>query len=279
MMKMHRPIARALLALTAAASAAPAFAQGPGDFAKEPAAHRPTVTATRGLVTGGHPLASISGMRILLQGGNAFDAAAAVHAVLGMVKVSSTGPGGNGFATVYVKSTGKVYSVSMAGAAPRALPAEKMTPKTLSEGTEAGMVGGMVGGWISMLDKFGTMTLAQVLQPAIEYAENGVPVDAAVARAIEGRKAFFEKYPTSARVFLPGGRAPKAGELFRWPDYGRTLRRLADAEQYKLGETPHGLRVVGAFERGGRSLAVGWTRGHRVGAVGVRPALDGHGDV
>src|SRR5688572_14386832 len=132
---------------------APVYAQDPANPPTQ-RTHRPVVTATRGLVTGGHPLASTSGLRILLQGGNAFDAAVAVHAVLGIVKISSSGPGGNGFATIYEKSTGKVYSLNATGAAPRALQADKMTPETLSDGPKAGMVPGVLGGWIALLDRF-----------------------------------------------------------------------------------------------------------------------------
>jgi gamma-glutamyltranspeptidase/glutathione hydrolase len=122
------------------------------------------------------------------------------------------------------------------GAAPRSLPVEKMTEQTLNEGIQAGMVPGMLGGWIALLERFGTMSLAQVLQPAIDYAENGHPIESSIARAIEGRKDFFAKYPTSANVFMPGGRVPKTGELFRYPDYARTLRRLVDAEKTALAQ-------------------------------------------
>jgi gamma-glutamyltranspeptidase/glutathione hydrolase len=231
----YRPITLAVFMATGISWVAPVYAQDPANPPTQ-RTHRPVVTATRGLVTGGHPLASTTGIRILLQGGNAFDAAVAMHAVLGMVKISSSGPGGNGFATIYEKSSGKVYSLNATGAAPRALQADKMTPETLSNGVTAGMVPGLLGGWISLLDRFGTKSLAEVLQPAIEYAENGHPIEPSIVRAIEGRKEFFQKYPSSAAVFLPGGRVPKAGEMFRYPDYGRTLRRLVDAEKAALAQ-------------------------------------------
>jgi gamma-glutamyltranspeptidase/glutathione hydrolase len=233
-----------LISIVAAATIgfAPAAAQAPGaTLVTHPTAHRPAVTATKGLVTGGHPLGSMSGMRILLAGGNAFDAAVAVHAVLGLVKMSSSGPGGNGFATIYEASTGKVYSLNATGAAPMALPPEKMTAESLSQGIQAAMVPGLLGGWIDLLDRFGTMSLEQVLGPALEYAENGHPIEASMARAIEGRREFFERHPSSARVFLPEGRSPQPGEMFRYPDYARTLRRLIAAEKSALaqGKTRH----------------------------------------
>lgn len=194
--------------------------------------HRPEVTGVHGLVTtGGQPLAAMAGARILMKGGNAIDAAVAVLATLNVVEPANSGAGGNGFMTYFDRASGKVYSLNMTGAAPKSLRAASMTPETLGEGVQAGIVPGLFGGWIAMLDRFGTMRLGELLEPAIDYAENGHPLDKTVVRGIEGRKTVFQKYPTSAKLFLPNGRVPEVGEMFRNPDLARTFRRVATAER------------------------------------------------
>src|SRR5579862_9858721 len=90
-------------------------------------AHRPSVPGVHGLVTAGHPLAAMAGLKILMKGGNAIDAAAAVGATLNMMEPQMNGIGGNGFMTIFDKRSGRVYSLAMAGAAPKALKAEAMT--------------------------------------------------------------------------------------------------------------------------------------------------------
>jgi gamma-glutamyltranspeptidase / glutathione hydrolase len=197
-------------------------------------AYRPAVPGTHAIVTSAHPLSSMAGMQLLLRGGNAADAAVAIAAVLNVVEPQSSGIGGNGFVTYYDKKSGKVLSLSMAGAAPKAMRGEEMTEETLDAGIKAGIVPGNLGGLIALLDRFGTRSLAEVLQPAIGYAKEGHPINPGLASAIAGRRAFFEKTPTSARVFLPKGRAPEAGELVTMPDLAATFEKLVDAEQAAL---------------------------------------------
>jgi len=199
-------------------------------------AHRPAVPAVHGLVTGGHPLASMAGIRILLAGGNAVDATVAVGAVLNVVKPASSGAGGNGFFTIYDRETDRVYSMNATGAAPLALRPETMGPDDLLRGIRAGIIPGTVGGWIAMLDRFGTMTLGQVLEPAIAYAEGGHPIDPSVARGIAQQEELFRAWPTSARTFLPEGRAPSPGDRVRMPELAATFRKLAAAEAAALAE-------------------------------------------
>ncbi len=193
-------------------------------------AHRPAVPGVRGLVTAGHPLASMAGMRVLMQGGNAADAAVAVLAVLGQVEPMMSGAGGNGFLTVYEVETDRVYSLNATGAAPAALDAADLDPDELHRGMRAGVVPGLFGGWIALLERFGTMTLAQVLEPAIEYAEQGHPVDPFVVRSITRSRELLERYPSTRAVFLPDGEPPVAGQLVRYPDLAGTFHKLIEAE-------------------------------------------------
>src|SRR5215470_9443145 len=133
---------------------------------------RPAVAGLNGLVATGHPIASSAGLQMLLKGGNAFDAAVAVGAMAPLGEPEMNGIGGNGFATVFDKKSGKVLSLSMAGAAPKGLKPAEMTPETLNAGINAGIVPGNLGGYLAMLDRFGTMSVADVFAPAIEIAEH-----------------------------------------------------------------------------------------------------------
>ncbi|HUE85765.1 MAG TPA: gamma-glutamyltransferase [Vicinamibacterales bacterium] len=213
-------------------------------------AYRPEVPGTRALVTSAHPLASMAGMQVLMSGGNAADAAVAIAATLNVVEPQSSGIGGNGFATYFDKPSGQVHSLSMAGAAPSGIEPAEMTAETLNQGIKAAIVPGNLGGLISLLDKYGTRTLGEVLAPAIRYAEEGHPVHEGLASGVAGRQAFFQKFETSARVFLPSGRPPEAGDLFRMPDYAATLKRLIEAEvEASRGGASRQQALGAAFDR------------------------------
>lgn len=211
---------------------------------------RPAVAALNGVVTSGHPIASSAGLQILLKGGNAFDAAVAVGAMAGLGEPEMNGIGGNGFMTIFDKKAGKVHSVSMAGAAPKAVKPAEMTPELLNAGMKAGIVPGNLGGYLSLLDRLGTMSLADVLAPAIEYAEKGYPIDVMLAQSIDRGKNNLGRYPTTAKIFLPNGQPLKAGELFKNPDYATTLRKLVDAEKQALAKkATRSAAIKAAFDR------------------------------
>src|SRR5688500_9607602 len=211
---------------------------------------RPAVAALNGVVTTGHPIASSAGLQMLLKGGNAFDAAVAVGAIAGLGEPEMNGIGGNGFVTLYDKRSGKVHSVSMAGAAPKAVKPAEMTPETLNAGMKAGIVPGNLGGYLSILDKLGTMSIAEVFAPAIEYAERGYPIDQALAGSIDRGRNNLAKYPTTAKIFLPNGQPIKAGELLKNPDYAATLRKLVDAEKQALAKkATRSQAIKAAFDR------------------------------
>jgi gamma-glutamyltranspeptidase/glutathione hydrolase len=192
---------------------------------------RPAVTGLHGLVSSGHPIASSAGLQMLLKGGNAFDAAVAVGAAAALGEPEMNGIGGNGFMTIYEKKSGRVMSLAMTGAAPRALKPSDMTPATLNAGMLAGIVPGNLGGYLSLLERYGTMTVADVFAPAIELAEKGYPIDPMLAQSIDRGKNNLSKYPTTAKIFLPGGQPLKEGDLLKNPDYAATLKKMVEAEQ------------------------------------------------
>ena len=198
------------------------------------ATYRPAVIGVNGLVTSANPLVSQAGLQILMKGGNAIDAAVAVAATLNVIEGSHSGMGGNGFATIYWAPDNKILSLGLTGAAPYAVDPETLTQADLSSGYKAGLVPGALGGWLAALQRFGTMSLKEVMEIAINYAEYGFPIDSRLSSYIERTKSTFELFPSSARVFLPNGRAPQVGEIFVLKDLANTFKKLVAAEQTAL---------------------------------------------
>ena len=202
---------------------------------RELTAHRPEVPYVHGLVVAGHPLASMAGLRMLMQGGLAADAAVATMATLAVVEPWASGPGGNGFLTYFNKADGKVDNLSFTGAAPMAIKPEAMTAKDLDTGIKASVVPGAFGGWIEVMKRFGKLSLKDALGPAIDYARNGHPLDEDIAKTIDKYK-MVENHPTSAAIFRPDGKPVSGQQIFRDLPLANTYQRLVDAEQVALAQ-------------------------------------------
>ncbi|MBY5931958.1 gamma-glutamyltransferase family protein [Tateyamaria omphalii] len=193
---------------------------------------RPEIRGTFGVATSTHWIASAVGMGILEKGGNAFDAAVATALTLQVVEPHLNGPAGDMPAIFYSAETGKVEVLCAQGVAPEAATIEHYTDQGLAlipgSGLLATVVPGAFDGWMLMLRDHGTMTLRDVMQPAIDYARDGHPVLPRVANTIAGLQTFFEKeWPTSAAVWTPQGRAPEPHALFKNPALAATYERLA----------------------------------------------------
>jgi gamma-glutamyltranspeptidase/glutathione hydrolase len=174
--------------------------------------------------------------RILQAGGNAFDAAVAGQAALGMTDFAMNGVGSDAEILIYNAKEKKVYSINAEPRAPKLATIDwykKNNGGILpdSDGLLAGGIPGVVDAWYTILDHWGTMSFEQVLQPAIDLAENGFPLSERLSRIIAESQKKIRKYPTTAKIYLPDGRAPKAGEIFRNPDLARTLKKLVEAEK------------------------------------------------
>jgi gamma-glutamyltranspeptidase / glutathione hydrolase len=181
--------------------------------------------------------------RILEKGGNAFDAIVAGQAVLGIVDGAMNGIGSDATLLVYDAKTKKVYSINAEGTAPKLATIEWYKEHNggelpVNDSLLSGTVPGCVDAWYILLDRWGTMTFGEVLKEAIDLAENGFPVGDSLARALAAAQK-IRKYPTSARVYLPNGQAPKAGEIFRNPDLAHTLKRLVEAEAQNRSKGRH----------------------------------------
>jgi len=192
---------------------------------------RSDVLACNGMVATSQPLAAIAGLRMLLEGGNAVDAAVATAAALNVVEPMSTGIGGDVFALVWMANEKKVHALNASGRAPTAASIEELRQKGMQEIPRTSpysvSVPGAVHGWDLALTRFGTMPLSQVLKPAIEYATQGFPVSDIISHAWHRGIAKLSKYPSGRELTL-GGRAPNVGEVVRLPQLENSLRAIAE---------------------------------------------------
>jgi len=196
---------------------------------------RPVIRGRYHAVTSMKPEATWAAERILLAGGNAFDAIVAGQAALCVADAASNGVGSDAVILIYDAKAKKVWSLNAEGTAPQLATIEWYQKHNngklqVDDGLLAGTVPGVVDAWHLLLDRWGTMSFAQTLAPAIDLAENGFPLSRSLAGAIAGSKK-LKKYPSSVRVYYPGGQPPKAGEIFRNPDLARTLKKLVEAER------------------------------------------------
>ena len=204
---------------------------------------RPVIRGRQAAVSSMKAEATESARRILQAGGNAFDAAVAGQAALAVTDFPMNGVGGDAVVLVYNARDRKVYSVNAGPRAPKLATIdwyEKNNGGKLpeSDGLLAGGLPGVVDAWYVLLDRWGTMSLEQVLQPAIELAENGFPLSERLAVILaEAHK--IRKYPTTAKIYLPHGRPPKAGEIFKNTDLAGTLKKLVEAERERKAKGRH----------------------------------------
>jgi gamma-glutamyltranspeptidase / glutathione hydrolase len=197
---------------------------------------RPVIRGRTAAVASMKAEATEAARRILQAGGNAFDAAVAGQAALGMTDFAMNGVGSDAEILIYNAKEKKVYSINAEPRAPKLATIDwykKNNGGILpdSDGLLAGGIPGVVDAWYTILDHWGTMSFEQVLQPAIDLAENGFPLSERLSRIIAESQEKIRKYPTTAKIYLPDGRAPKAGEIFRNPDLARTLKKLVEAEK------------------------------------------------
>ena len=216
-----------VLACSGQASHAPG-AEGTGEVVF-PDQNRPDVRGTRGAVSAGHPLAAAAGYDILRRGGNAVDAAVAMAGVLAVVRPHMNGVGGDAFALIYKGDTGEVAALNGSGRS-----GALATPEFFQENYQGEIPGkgpgsvsvpGTVAAWADALERFGTMDLARVLEPAIHYAGQGFPVSARLARDFQAQGDDLNQ--AGRDLYLPGGSPPAVGSVFRNPALARTLERVA----------------------------------------------------
>ncbi len=195
-------------------------------------ATRSVVWAQHGMVCAAQPLAVQAGVDVLKQGGTAVDAAIAVNACLGLMEPTANGLGGDLFAIIWDPKAKKLVGLNASGRAPLALTIDKVPPD--SAGTiplyspYSWTVPGCADGWFELHAKYGKLPIANVLAPAIHYAEEGFPLSPVIASDWQRSTKRFADKPGFKEVFMPGGHAPREGEVFKNPALAKTLRLLAE---------------------------------------------------
>jgi gamma-glutamyltranspeptidase/glutathione hydrolase len=196
---------------------------------------RPAVMGPSAGVSAGHPLTTAAAIRILLKGGNAFDAGVAALLAGGVLEQDLYSLGGEALVLVYPVRDAKVSAVVGQGWAPRAVDVDWYLSrgKTLEgEGLDPAVVPGALHAALTVLETWGTMSFEDVAAPAIEYAEKGFPMRASTARSIRNQLKFFEKWPANKTYWLkPDGSQYQPGETIRLPTLARTLTRMVEAER------------------------------------------------
>ena len=196
-------------------------------------AHARSMVITRyGIVATSHVQASAAGAQILAKGGSAVDAAIAANAVLGVTEPMMNGMGGDLFAIYWDAKTGKLYGINSSGWAPQGLTVEHLKSKGATTMPETGIdtvtVPGAVAGWNALHGRFGKLAWKEIFQPAIFYAERGYPVPELIQGFWEESVPTISPDPESQRVFLPGGKPPALGQIFRNPDLAKALGLIAN---------------------------------------------------
>jgi gamma-glutamyltranspeptidase/glutathione hydrolase len=218
---------------------------------------RSLVLARRGMVCASQPLASAAALAVLRDGGNAIDAAVTAAAVLGVVEPYNTGVGGDCFALVWSAADRKLYALDGCGRSPAAATIEELRGRGQGEIPAQGIltvtVPGAVDAWAAALARFGTRSLGDALGPAIAYAEEGFPVSELVARDWGLAVAFGFLQNDAARSCFSLGGGPRVGQVVRFPDLARTLRRIAEGGRDELYRGEIAARLV-AFSRAAGGL-------------------------
>ena len=193
---------------------------------------RSVVATQYGMVATSQVAASQAGALVLERGGSAIDAAIAANAVLGVTEPTSNGMGGDLFAIYWEAKTGKIYGLNASGWAPKALTIEHLRAKGIAEmpqfGIDSVTVPGVVDGWAKLHDRWGKLAWHDLFQPAIFYADHGFPVAEIIHAWWDGDHDGLLTNTESSRIFLPGGKVPETGEIFRNPDVARALTLVAN---------------------------------------------------
>ena len=216
---------------------------------------RSVALGRRGLIATSQPPASLAGLDILRDGGNAVDAAVAAAAVLAVVEPTMTGIGGDLFAIVHDAGSGHTRGLNASGRSPNGASLPRLRAAGHESIPDHGVlsvtVPGAVDGWARLLAEHGRLPLATVLAPAIAYARAGFPVGEVVARQWSDAESLLAADPDAAAVFLPNGRAPRPGEWFANPALAASLDAIATDGPDVLYRGDLGRRVAHAIERRG----------------------------
>ena len=221
---------------------------------------RSAVYAPTGVAATSQPLATTAALAVLQGGGNAIDAAITAAAVLGVVEPMMTGIGGDMFAIIWSARDQKLVAINASGRAGSLMSRDELVrrgrTRNIPRGVEAITVPGALAGWQALLDKYGTMTLAQVLEPAIRYADSGFVVTPVIADDWAGQVNTLRRDAGATATFLRNNAPPKPGDWFTNPDLARTMRDIARNGPTALYGGALGQRIVDRIKELGGFLTL-----------------------
>jgi gamma-glutamyltranspeptidase/glutathione hydrolase len=216
---------------------------------------RSVVMAPHGMVATSHPLAAQIGLEILKRGGSAVDAAIATNAALGLMEPMSCGIGGDLYAIVWDAKTAKLYGLNASGRSPFRATRDLFHTKGLREipllGPLSWSVPGCVDGWDQLQRRFGRLSLAQLLEPTIRYADEGYPVTEVIAGYWKAAETKLRQHPDALQTFLPNGRAPRAGDVFKNPALAKSYRTIAQGGAAAYYQGPIATALVAFSSKNG----------------------------
>jgi gamma-glutamyltranspeptidase/glutathione hydrolase len=208
------------------------YAQGFDRVSGAPHASRSEVIATQGMAATSQPLATQVALDILKAGGSAVDAAIAANAMLGLVEPTGCGIGGDLFAIVWDAENGELTGLNASGRSPQSLTLQHFRDQGLTSIPNLGVlpvsVPGAVDGWFELHARYGRLPMSELLQPAIEYAENGFPVSEVIADGWASGTKSRKEFAGFQEIYMPGGAAPKTGDIFKNPNLANTYRMIAE---------------------------------------------------
>lgn len=214
------------------------------------------VSSRTGMASTAHPLASEAAMGIIRKGGNAVDAAVAAAFTIGVVEPDGSGLGGGGAMVIYLNNSKESYYIDYYQMAPRDVIKVNYNAETDRHTGKAVLIPGTVAGLTEALSRFGTMSLAEVLEPAIRYAEEGFEVDQTLAQLLLDNTYWLQNHDSAAAVFLDEGFPLMEGDLLRQPQLAQTLRAIAAEGRRGFYEGPVAEAIVTAVSGDGGALSL-----------------------
>jgi gamma-glutamyltranspeptidase len=219
------------------------------------------VLSSRGMVACAHYLATLAGVSILAQGGNAIDAAVAANIAMTVVYPSTCSAGGDVFMLIWDAKTQHLHALNGSGRAPSGMTPELFISKGMKKIPDRGPlsinVPGAVDGWFEALGRFGTLPVEAIFAPAIMYANDGIPVTPKLASWLKAAsEPVLKRWESSAGVYLPNGRSIPAGEILRQPHLARTYQTLVEGGRDAFYHGPIGRAIVEYVQQQGGVLAM-----------------------
>lgn len=216
-----------------------------------PAGRHPAV-GVNGMAASAHPLASLAGVRIMAQGGNAFDAAVAIASTLNVCEPYMSGAAGVGVALAYVAAEDRVRALNFSGRMPQAADPDEYSEADKDVGVKSALVPGNCAGWLTLHETYGRLDREPLFEPAIGYAENGTAITAFNAHSIGNSAARLSQFP-SAGIFIKNGAGPRVGHRQKQPQLAESLRSIASGGKDEFYRGALGKRIVdGLRELGGQ---------------------------